>query len=93
MSGTKETAGAQHQREQEGTTVAAKINKVGKVTRANLRKMIVARRDKKQMSWAQIGAEFNIAPRTARRLYDEAKGEGAHYGLLQGKGGRRPVDA
>jgi DNA-binding transcriptional regulator YhcF (GntR family) len=38
-----------------------------------------------------IGNELGVAPRTARRLYDELKGAGAHHGLLEGKGGRRPV--
>lgn len=54
---------------------------------------IVRLRDKQEMSWAAIAAKFDIAPRTARRLYDEKMGEGAHHGLLPGKGGRRPVVA
>lgn len=48
-------------------------------------------RDKKQQAWAEIGAQLGIAPRTARRVYDELNGAGAHHGLLDGKGGRRPV--
>lgn len=39
-------------------------------------------------SWATIAAKLDIAPRTARRLYDEKNGAGAHHGLLPGKGGR-----
>ena len=50
-------------------------------------------RDKKEMSWAAIAAELDIAPRTARRLYQERNGVGSHHGLLPGKGGRRPVVA
>lgn len=44
-------------------------------------------------SWATIAQRLGIAPRTARRIYDEANGEGSHHGLLPGKGGRRPVSA
>lgn len=51
-------------------------------------KKVVALRNKK-MSWGQIAAELKVAPRTTRRLYDEVKGEGAHHGLLPGKGGRQ----
>lgn len=49
---------------------------------------VVRLRDKNHQSWATIGAEVDCAPRTARRLYDESKGTGAHHGLLPGKGGR-----
>lgn len=52
---------------------------------------VVRLRDKQEMSWAQIAAKLDIAPRTARRLYDEKMGEGAHHGLLPGKGGRQVV--
>jgi len=69
--------------------VAAKMTKIGKTTRANARKSIVSRRDKKNESWAVIGSALGLAPRTVRRMYDEAKGEGAHHGLLPGKGGRQ----
>lgn len=52
---------------------------------------VVRLRDKKEMSWAAIAAQLEVAPRTVRRMYDEKLGEGAHHGLLPGKGGRRPV--
>lgn len=52
---------------------------------------VVSLRDKKNQSWASIAATLDIAPRTARRIYDEKKGAGAHHGLLPGKGGRRPA--
>lgn len=60
--------------------------------RGNIRSKIVRLRDKERLSWAAIATELDIAPRTARRLYDEKKGAGAHYGLLEGKGGRRKAD-
>lgn len=59
--------------------------------RNNKRRTVVSLRDKKNLSWAQIGQQIGVAPRTVRRMYDEAKGEGAHYGLLPGKGGRTRV--
>jgi len=49
---------------------------------------VVRMRTKANMSWASIATELNIAPRTARRIFDEARGPGAHHGLLPGKGGR-----
>jgi hypothetical protein len=46
------------------------------------------------MSWAEIGTKLGVAPRTARRLYNEKAGrEGMHHGLLPGKGGRLPEAA
>jgi DNA-directed RNA polymerase specialized sigma24 family protein len=56
--------------------------------RTTTQKRVVTLRDTKQQSWAQIGEAIGVAPRTVRRLYDEVKGEGAHHGLLEGKGGR-----
>lgn len=50
---------------------------------------VVSMRDKKNLSWAVIAEALDIAPRTARRIYDEKKGAGAHHGLLPGKGGRK----
>lgn len=44
-------------------------------------------------SWATIAAKLDIAPRTARRLYDEKNGAGSHHGLLPGKGGRTVANA
>lgn len=59
---------------------------------ATILKRVVTMRGKNN-SWATIAAALEIAPRTARRIYDEAAGEkGAHHGLLPGKGGRRPVN-
>lgn len=60
-------------------------------TRKQIQTKVVNLRDKKAFSWVMIGNELGVAPRTARRLYDELKGAGAHHGLLEGKGGRRPV--
>lgn len=51
-------------------------------------KRVVNLRDAKKMSWAAIAEALEVAPRTVRRMYDEVKGEGAHHGLLEGKGGR-----
>lgn len=59
--------------------------------RVRLAQRVVRARDKRQMSWLQIAAEYNVSPGTARRLYDEVQGEGAHVGLLPGKGGRLPT--
>lgn len=57
--------------------------------RAKDRKFVVTQRDTKKLSWADIAEVLGVAPRTARRMYDEVKGEGAHHGLLEGKGGRQ----
>jgi len=59
--------------------------------RAADRKLVVRNRDQKKMSWATIGEGIGVSPKTARRMYDEVKGEGAHHGLLEGKGGRTPT--
>lgn len=62
--------------------------------RAAQRRTVVANRDKKAMSWAEIAEQLEVAPRTVRRLYDEVKGEDAHYASrLEGKGGRTQVAA
>lgn len=61
-------------------------------TRKAQQTKVVTMRDKQHKSWMTIGAELGVAPRTARRMYDEVKGEGAHHGLLEGKGGRSPVE-
>lgn len=45
-------------------------------------------RDKKFLSWAAIAEQLDIAPRTARRIYQEKNGIGSQHGLLPGKGGR-----
>lgn len=50
---------------------------------------IARMRNKDEMSWADIGAELDIAPRTVRRIFDEKFGTGAHFASrLEGKGGR-----
>ena len=74
-------------------TKPAKGNRKFGAQRTNKTKQVVSLRDKKLQSWASIGETIGVSPRTARRLYDEAKGEGAHHGLLPGKGGQHPVSA
>lgn len=58
-------------------------------------KKVVTMRDRKTnpASWVVIGEAVGCAPRTARRLYDSVKGQGAHHGLLTGKGGRTVTKA
>lgn len=51
-------------------------------------KRIVRMRDKDNLSWRNIAAELEIAPRTVRRMYDEVKGEGAHFSSRPLVGGR-----
>lgn len=69
--------------------MAAKMAKIGKANRGTAAKSIVSMRDKKGLSWKVIADSKGIAPRTARRLYDSVCGEGAHHGLLPGRGGRQ----
>ena len=73
------------------TTVRKPANKKFGSQRGNKRSQVVRMRTKDQMSWADIAAALEIAPRTARRLFQEKQGQGSHHGLLPGKGGRRPV--
>ena len=73
------------------TTTKSTGNKKFGSQRGNKRAQVVRMRTKGQMSWAAIAAELDIAPRTARRLFQEKQGVGTHHGLLPGKGGRRPV--
>jgi hypothetical protein len=54
----------------------------------NERKRVVRMRDRDEMSWAAIAEALEIAPRTARRIYDEAKGDGAHFESRPLVGGR-----
>lgn len=61
--------------------------------RHNARKRVVTMRTKKLMSWAAIAAELEVAPRTARRLFQEAMGEHTHHDHLPNKGGRFPTTA
>jgi hypothetical protein len=43
----------------------------------------------KGSSWAAIAQALEVAPRTVRRIFDEANGEGAHFASrIEGKGGR-----
>lgn len=60
-------------------------------TRVRLAQRVVKARDKQQKSWLRIAEEYDVSPGTARRLYDEVQGAGAHVGLLPGKGGRLPA--
>lgn len=67
--------------------------KTGSRSAATL-KRVVNLRDKKGESWAAIAQALEVAPRTVRRMYDEAKGEGAHYASrIPGKGGRTQATA
>lgn len=74
----------------EETAVAKRVlaTKTGKrVPQAKAK--IVRMRTKSEMSWAAIGDELGIAPRTVRRIFDEAQGPEAHFASrLPGKGGR-----
>jgi hypothetical protein len=54
-------------------------------------KTVVRMRDIDQVSWRTIANELEVSPRTTRAMYDSHYGEGAHHGLLPGKGGRHPV--
>lgn len=56
-----------------------------------MRTQVVRLRDRKRLSWQAIGEELGVSAGVARKLYDERKGEGAHAGLLPGKGGRLPA--
>lgn len=69
-------------------TTAKTGNKKFGGQRNNKRRQVVSLRNKGG-SWAEIAGKLEIAPRTARRLFDEAKGEGAHFASrVPGKGGR-----
>jgi hypothetical protein len=59
--------------------------------RKNISKRVVTMRTRKLMSWAAIGAEIGCAPRTARKLFQEARGEHQHHDHLPNKGGRFPT--
>lgn len=55
---------------------------------ATILKQVTAKRNK-GASWAAIAADLQVAPRTVRRIFDEANGEGAHFASrVPGKGGR-----
>jgi len=81
------------------TTKAAPAVRIKFATKSGARNQKVLNdvkrmRDIGLMSWANIGNTLGVAPRTARRLYNEKAGmEGMHHGLLPGKGGRYPEAA
>jgi hypothetical protein len=52
----------------------------------------IIRLRKQNLSWVRIADEIGngCTPRMALRMYDARLGEGAHHGLLPGKGGRLP---
>ena len=58
--------------------------------RSNAVKKVVSMRLNKFASWADIAAELEVAPRTARRLFQEKLGEHQHHDHLPSKGGRYP---
>jgi len=53
----------------------------------NVKRKVVSLRNK-PMSWKAIGEALDIAPRTARAIYDDAKGPGAHFESRPLPGGR-----
>lgn len=62
--------------------------------KANVQKQVVALRDNKGLAWRAIAEKLEVAPRTVRRIYDEVKGDGAHFtSRLEGKGGRTQAQA
>lgn len=54
----------------------------------NVKRKVVSMRVKQELSWAKIAAALEIAPRTARKIFDEAQGEGAHFDHRPLPGGR-----
>lgn len=58
--------------------------------RTAVTKKVADLRLKKFMSWKAIAAELEVAPRTARRLFQERLGEHQHHDHLPSKGGRYP---
>lgn len=58
--------------------------------RNNMRKKVYRLRTKGLLSWAAIAAELEVAPRTARTLFQEAAGTHQHHDHLPNKGGRFP---
>ena len=66
-------------------------DRLAKKNRHNTIRRIVKLRTKDLLSWQDIAAMLEIAPRTARRLFQEAKGEHQHHDHLPGKGGRFPA--
>lgn len=60
--------------------------------RHNVARKVVRMRTKDLLSWAEIAAQLEIAPRTARKLFQERTGEHQHHDHLPSKGGRFPAD-
>lgn len=58
--------------------------------RHNMAKKVYRLRTKKLMSWVAIGAEMDITPRMANRLFQEVAGKHQQHDHLPGKGGRFP---
>lgn len=58
--------------------------------RHNVRRKVYRMRTKGLMSWQAIAAELDIAPRTARKLFQEQAGEHQHHDHLPNRGGRFP---
>jgi hypothetical protein len=58
--------------------------------RSNVRRKVYRMRTKNLMSWQAIAAELEIAPRTARKLFQEQAGEHQHHDHLPNRGGRFP---
>lgn len=56
----------------------ADLNSIEGRSREHMRSIAVMRRDEGKMSWKSIAEELDVSPATARRLYDEVKGDGAH---------------
>lgn len=67
------------------THTNSKVNKFGS-QRHNVRRKVVSMRNK-GASWVEIAEAIESAPRTARRIFDEAKGQGQHYFAEVGRGG------
>lgn len=61
--------------------------------RHNVARKVVRLRTKSLLSWAEIAAQLDIAPRTARKLFQERVGVVQHHDHLPGKGGRFPATA
>jgi transposase len=47
--------------------------------RDSVTRKVVRLRDRKGLSWREVGNSFNVSPGTARRLYDEWYGYNAHF--------------
>lgn len=67
------------------------MNKKFGSNRHNISRKVYRLRTKELMSWASIAAELDIAPRTARKLFQERAGVHQHHDHLPGKGGRFPA--